>query len=66
MRMVEALIQADKQFDWGVYPDKNHRVEGGNTSLHLYKKMTNFIHNKLGDKRSKPEQKQEEDIKIKG
>ncbi|MDA9569520.1 S9 family peptidase, partial [Flavobacteriaceae bacterium] len=24
MRMVEALIQADKQFEWMIYPDKNH------------------------------------------
>lgn len=53
MRLVEALIQADKQFDWMVYPDKNHGIYGGNTRLHLYKKMTNFIHDKLGDKREK-------------
>ncbi|MFB9056979.1 S9 family peptidase [Mariniflexile ostreae] len=47
MRMVEALIQADKQFDWGIYPDKNHGIYGGNTRLHLYKKMTNFIKKNL-------------------
>lgn len=51
MRMVEALVQADKQFDWAVYPDKNHGIYGGNTRLHLFKKMTHFIHEKLGDKR---------------
>lgn len=50
MRMVEALIQADKQFEWGIYPDKNHGIYGGNTRLHLYKKMTNFIGKTLGDK----------------
>ncbi|NRD21698.1 S9 family peptidase [Winogradskyella litoriviva] len=50
MRMVEALIQADKQFEWMIYPDKNHGIYGGNTRLHLYKKMTNFIHETLGDK----------------
>ncbi|REG89912.1 S9 family peptidase [Winogradskyella sediminis] len=50
MRMVEALIQADKQFEWMIYPDKNHGIYGGNTRLHLYKKMTNFIHRTLGDK----------------
>ncbi|MGB1230892.1 MAG: S9 family peptidase [Winogradskyella sp.] len=50
MRMVEALIQADKQFEWMVYPDKNHGIYGGNTRLHLYKKMTNFINATLGDK----------------
>jgi len=47
MRMVEALIQADKQFEWMVYPDKNHGIYGGNTRLHLYKKMTNFIKENL-------------------
>jgi len=43
MRMVEALIQANKQFDWAIYPDKNHGIFGGNTRLHLYTKLTNFI-----------------------
>ena len=52
MRMVEALIQADKQFDWAIYPDKNHGIYGGNTTMHLYTKMTNFLHEKLGDKRN--------------
>lgn len=50
MRLVEALIQADKDFDWAIYPDKNHGIYGGNTSLHLYKKMTKFIEETLGDK----------------
>jgi len=49
MRMVEALIQADKQFEWMIYPDKNHGIYGGNTRLHLYKKMTDFIHRTLGE-----------------
>lgn len=47
MRMIEALVQANKQFDWAIYPDKNHGIYGGNTSLHLYTKMTNFIKNNL-------------------
>jgi dipeptidyl-peptidase-4 len=51
MRMVEALVQADKQFELMIYPDKNHGIYGGNTRLHLYKKMTNFINKTLGDKR---------------
>ena len=51
MRMVEALIQANKQFEWSIYPDKNHGIYGGNTTMHLYTKMTNFLHKKLGDKR---------------
>ena len=43
MRLIEALVQANKQFDWAIYPDKNHGIYGGNTRLHLYTKMTNFI-----------------------
>ncbi len=67
MRLVEALIQADKQFEWMVYPDKNHGIYGGNTRLHLYKKMTNFIHDKLGDKRDvEKEEVVKKEIKIKG
>lgn len=66
MRMVEALIQADKQFEWMVYPDKNHGIYGGNTRLHLYKKMTNFIHDTIGTDRVKSETSEKEDSKIKG
>ena len=47
MRMVGALIQADKQFEWMIYPDKNHGISGGNTRKHLYTKMTNFIFKNL-------------------
>lgn len=43
LRMVEALVQANKQFEWMIYPDKNHGIYGGNTQNHLYTKMTNFI-----------------------
>ncbi len=46
-RMAEALIQANKQFDWAMYPDKNHGIYGGNTRYHLYVKMTNFLKNNL-------------------
>lgn len=47
MRMIEALVQANKQFDWAIYPDKNHGIYGGKTRLQLYTKMTNFIKEKL-------------------
>ena len=66
MRMVEALIQADKQFEWMIYPDKNHGIYGGNTRLHLYKKMTNFIHKTLGDKIKESNKEEKETSKIKG
>ena len=47
MRMVEALVQANKPFEWAIYPDKNHGIYGGNTRLHLFNKMTNFIKENL-------------------
>ncbi len=47
MQLIEALVQANKQFDWRIYPDKNHGIYGGNTRLHLYTLMTNFIKENL-------------------
>ncbi|MBF6607888.1 MAG: S9 family peptidase, partial [Flavobacterium sp.] len=47
MQMIEALIQANKQFDSEIYPDKNHGIYGGNTRIHLYNRMTNFIKENL-------------------
>ncbi|PWI30853.1 S9 family peptidase [Flavobacteriaceae bacterium LYZ1037] len=66
MRMVEALVQANKQFEWMIYPDKNHGIYGGNTRLHLYTKMSNFIDSTLGDKINQKVEKTEEKTKIKG
>ncbi|ANW96954.1 peptidase S9 [Wenyingzhuangia fucanilytica] len=43
MRLIERLIIKNKQFDWAIYPNKNHGIYGGNTRLQLYTKMTNFI-----------------------
>jgi dipeptidyl-peptidase-4 len=45
--MTSALINANKQFDYYSYPNKNHGIYGGNTRLHLYTKMTNFLNDKL-------------------
>ncbi len=47
MEMITALVKANKQFDLFIYPDKNHGIYGGNTSYHLYTKMTDFILNNL-------------------
>jgi dipeptidyl-peptidase-4 len=47
MEMIEALIQANKQFDSEIYPDKNHGIYGGKTRIQLYNKMTNFIKDNL-------------------
>lgn len=47
MRMIGALVQANKQFDWAIYPDRNHGIYGGNTRVQLFTKMTKFIKEKL-------------------
>jgi dipeptidyl-peptidase-4 len=48
MEMIQALIKANKPFDWAIYPDRTHGIyEGQNTRLHLYTKMTNFIKENL-------------------
>ncbi len=47
MQMIEALVQANKQFDWAIYPDKNHGIFGGKTRIQLFNKMTNYIKEKL-------------------
>ncbi|MFD1314930.1 S9 family peptidase [Namhaeicola litoreus] len=49
MRMVNALIKENKDFDFFIYPDRSHGInEGENTRLHLFEKMTKFIRESLG------------------
>ncbi len=43
----ERMVQAGVQFDMAVYTNRNHGISGGNTSMHLYTKMTNFLKEKL-------------------
>lgn len=45
--MIDNLIKANKEFDSEYYPNKAHGISGGNTRLHLYKRMTSFILNNL-------------------
>lgn len=47
MRMIEALVQSNVQFDMFIYPDKNHGIFGGYTRYHLYTKMTEFLKENL-------------------
>lgn len=47
VEMVSALQQANKQFDLMMYPDRNHGIYGGNTRLHLYNLMTNYVKENL-------------------
>ena len=54
MRMINALVEANKQFDLYIYPDRTHGIyKGNNTRLHLYNKMTNFIDNSIGKSETK-------------
>lgn len=43
----EALIQSGKAFEQAYYPNKNHGIYGGNTTFHLYSKLTDFVFNNL-------------------
>ncbi|WP_216690990.1 S9 family peptidase [Hymenobacter siberiensis] len=40
---VDALIKANKDYQTLYYPNRNHGISGGNTRLHLYRQMTNFV-----------------------
>jgi len=43
IQFVQKLIDEDKQFDLMVYPNKNHRISGGNTQKHLFTKITDYF-----------------------
>ncbi len=43
MQFTEKLVQANIPFDMAIYSDKNHGIYGGNTRLHLYTKMANYL-----------------------
>ncbi len=41
--MIDEMIKKNIDFESVYYPNKNHGIRGGNTSFHLYSKMTRFI-----------------------
>ncbi|MGI6718193.1 MAG: S9 family peptidase [Bacteroidales bacterium] len=47
IEFAEKLVQANKQFDFMLYNNRNHGIYGGNTSYHLYLKVTNFLKENL-------------------
>ena len=48
MRMIDAMVNANKQFDLFIYPDRTHGIYSTrNDRLHLYTKMTKFIEDNL-------------------
>jgi dipeptidyl-peptidase-4 len=42
MEMITALVNANKQFDLFIYPNKNHGIYGGNTRNHLFQMMLDY------------------------
>jgi dipeptidyl-peptidase 4 len=47
IELAAKLIEAGKQFDMMLYPDKNHGIRDVKTRMHLYTLMTNFMKNVL-------------------
>lgn len=43
MEFSEAMVQAGVQFDMAIYTNRNHGIYGGNTRMHLYQRMTDFL-----------------------
>jgi dipeptidyl-peptidase-4 len=42
MEMISAMVDANKQFDIFIYPNRNHGIYGGNTRNHLFKLILNY------------------------
>lgn len=39
----EALVQANKQFEMQMYTNRNHGISGGNTRIHLFHRIHDFL-----------------------
>lgn len=56
MELIKALISAGKQFEFMVYPNKNHGIygnyteDGGECRMHLFEKIDNFLFKNLLEK----------------
>jgi dipeptidyl-peptidase-4 len=46
--LINKLVAANKPFELMSYPNRNHSISGGNTSLHLRGLLTSFIDETLG------------------
>jgi len=44
---IDALVQADKQFEMQIYPDDNHFLRKGNNAQHMHNRVINFLNNNL-------------------
>ena len=52
--LVNALVAANKQFEFMSYPNRNHGIFGGNTTVHLRDLLTHFVDETLGTPRMVP------------
>jgi len=52
VRMVQALENANKQFNMRLYPNKTHSISGGLTQVNLFGLITNFIMERLVGERA--------------
>ena len=43
LQLMQALIEEGKQFDLMLYPNRTHSIAGGNTQVHLFTMITNWL-----------------------
>ncbi|HUF14166.1 MAG TPA: alpha/beta fold hydrolase [Longimicrobiales bacterium] len=48
VQLVDALIAVGKDFGLMIYPNRTHSIEGGNTRVHLFGLMTDWVEERLG------------------
>ena len=47
VEFVDALVEANRDFETFYYPNRAHALRGGNTRYHLYRMMTKFLEENL-------------------
>lgn len=47
MQYINALVEADKQFEMQLYPDDNHFLRKGNNAKHMHEKVLRFLAKEL-------------------
>ena len=47
MQYINALVEADKQFEMQLYPDDNHHLRKGNNAQHMHERILRFLERNL-------------------
>ena len=47
MQYINALVEADKQFEMQLYPDDNHQLRQGNNAKHMHERILRFLNKNL-------------------